>query len=243
LNDPGATGAARGAVGAKLTQISEGFDRARARLNRVKATLKKLQADRDVAQRKKDAKLNAMDFYKGELRAQMTEKFKKDGIGQAKKRLNVVFCRFESLMKMRRPDPYTTGYTPDGLQDPYVWLPLNLVMWTDPFVIVNIMARSRNVVAHEIVHAAGHFHPVRLELEKKVSGIRFPPPGSFSGSLPEAIYSYGPNYVVVGGGEYDGPEDNIMNYKSSDDPTRSVLLTEDRDLMANAFFVERPPAP
>jgi hypothetical protein len=236
LNDPNATGADRGAVGQKLHQISADLTRATAKSNTAHAKLKRLEADKAAAEKRRDAKLDAMDWYQGELRAQMTEKLKKDGIGD-EKRLNVVFCRFESLMAMRRPDSYTTGFTADGLKDPYYWLPLKLLMWTAPFVMVNIKAKSRNVVAHEVIHAAGHLHPVRLELEKQLVGLQLPKSGIFSGSPPQETYSYGPQYVVVGGGEYDGPEENIMNYKSSDDPSKSVLLDRDRDLLANAFFV------
>lgn len=187
-------------------------------------------------------KLRKMNWDR-EFRVQMSTKYGLDGIG-SEKRLNVVFCEFYSLLRMRRPRYVEEGVTPFEVLGFTLFKPLRLLLWPYRYVLLDIGGQRRNL-AHEIVHAAGHSHPdarmVFQGVEKRISGVHFPTrwdPNrrAFEGTT----YDYVDEdlYEEVPGGYYDGPKNDLMNYELRDpEPQDCVLQQVDRDRLERAFFV------
>lgn len=202
------------------------------------------QAEKELnAQEKKMRTSSAADQSDGEMRKQMSEKFKNDGIGDSQ-RLNIVFSRFTS-------DP--TGKSAArskaylSMRDPVFDAATRFFLWPYTYVIVDLAAPVSSV-AHEIVRAAGHVPPdakkVFKEMEKSIRGLkqsmgvigRQPAGSMFDEEAWE--YDYIPQYEEIPGGFLDGPKNDIMNAGREDtDPDDIILSDPDKTRLLGAPFV------
>jgi hypothetical protein len=185
---------------------------------------KKAIADWSAVSDQRSLKLALADG-ENDLRAQMASKYVSDGIG-SKPRVSVVFCKWNGGLRMRASSTQGRTYMQSG--SPILAVPLMLLIWPFPFIIVDIATAPRRTIAHEIVHAAGHRHPddkiVYTKIQKKlvipgVSSIPLPIP-----------------FRVMSGGYFDGPINDIMNYEL-DDPDPGDCILQDSDLkLLTAYF-------
>jgi hypothetical protein len=188
-----------------------------------------------------------------EMRAQMSENFKKDGIGDGN-RLSVVFSRFEYDPVDKSPTRSMTYLSPRNLLFDAA---TRLFLWPYTYVIVDLAATVSSL-AHEIVRAAGHVPPdaqkVFKEMEKRIRGLKQPmgviggPPRSMFGRGTHDLhtgedddtldYEYIPRYEEIPGGFLDGPKNDIMNAGREDtDPNAIILSDPDKRRLLAAPFV------
>jgi len=209
---------------------------------------KRLEAEADQArkevraQERKVRDLSTVVRSDAAMRKQMSEKFKKDGIGDSH-RLNVVFSRFES-------DPLgksaARSMTYLSMPDPVLDAATRMFLWPYTYVIVDLEA-SVSSVAHEIVRAAGHVPPdaqkVFKEMEKRIRGLK-QPLGVIGRQPVKSIfeeeaweYDYIPQYEEIPGGFLDGPKNDIMNAGRDDTLPEDIILSDPdkRRLLAAPF--------
>lgn len=194
------------------------------------------------AQKRKVRNASTVVRSDAEMRKQMSEKFKKDGIGDGH-RLNVVFSRFDFDPAEKTPARSVTYFvTPDLILD----LGTRMLLWPYTYVVVDLSAPVSSV-AHEIVSAAGHVPPdaqkvfkgaekaIRLKQSPGVIG-RQPTKSMFD---PDAWEDYDiPQYEEIPGGFFDGPENDIMNTGREDtDPDAIILRDPDKRTLLAAPFV------
>ena len=238
---------------ARLDPVLTPLTRANDEVDRLSVDLDKLYAEKLKILKEVLAKLPRSGAYDDDLRVQMNSKFKRDGVGDVK-RLSVVFCRVAALLSMRRGKSRTLGITKPMLQDPVYHIPLHVLLWPFPYLIIDIDmgaqlklgTKFNSTLAHEIVHAAGHDHPDAkdiLKVEKRIAGLKFPKPSMLGGRSildTELEYEYLTQYVTVPGGYLDGPKDDIMNYGLDDNlPASKVKLSDAaKQRLTDAFFVK-----
>lgn len=156
-----------------------------------------------------------------------------------KDRLKVVFCPFNLSPALAKqgatqagPQPFgvTTNATYGGVATADAKRLYGLEM-----IMVNILRQERITLAHEMVHAAGRRHRPDFDQLKSLSKLWNEVTAGFkSGKL--IVPSL---FERVDGGLYDGPDDDIINYKSKGKEASKVTLY-DKALMESAFFVEKP---
>lgn len=208
---------------------------------RLKAESEK--AEKELrAQEKKVRDTSTVVRSDAEMREQMSERFKKDGIGDGH-RLNVVFSRFE-LDPTGKSTTRSMTYLsmPDPVFDPAT----RFFLWPYTYVIVDLAATVSSV-AHEIVRAAGHVPPdaqrVFKEMEKRIRGLK-QPLGVIGRQPAKSIleeeaweYDYIPRYEEIPGGFLDGPKNDIMNAGRDDILPNEIILSDPdkRRLLAAPF--------
>jgi hypothetical protein len=152
-------------------------------------------------------------------------------------RLKVLFCRFRLSpnLQVLRPGPQPYGFATDPIDFNQVD---GKYLWDGPFIAVNLNKQELITLAHEITHAAGRGHRADFErmkdLGKFVRSITMDP---INGKL-----NYPDLYERVEGPYFDGPDDDIINYKTKGKkPDQVKLYPEDVKRMEDAFFVKDPP--
>ena len=201
------------------------------------------QANREVrAQERKVQDLRSAVRSDAEMRKQMSETFKKEGIGDGH-RLSIVFSRFEYDPTETMPRSMTYRSMPDPVFDALT----RTILWPYTYVIVDLAAPVSSV-AHEIVRAAGHVPPdaqkLFKEMEKRIRGLK--QPRGVIGRQPakslfeEDAWEYDiiPHYEEIPGGFLDGPKNDIMNAGREDtDPDAIILSDPDKRRLLAAPFV------
>jgi hypothetical protein len=212
-------------------------DRAYAKLMKAYDELSELRDVQRGLYDERDAKLVARHF-EYELRMQMMFKFFIDKIGNGS-RLNVVFCRFADDPAGRT----TTGNTfmTSSATGPILARKYRLYLWPYPFIILNITKWERRAIAHEVVHAAGEFHPPdqKVRTLQKVLEARpvRPPPKSMLDRAIDSYLDYESQFEMVDGAFFDGPHNSIMNYSLQDkEPSDYILEDVDKKRLEQAFF-------
>lgn len=179
------------------------------------------------------------------LRAQMAMKYRNDSIG-SDTRLNVVFCKFRRAVRGLRMRPGPFGVTFSDLKMLVQSLHDEIYIWGGPFVIVNLGLERTHVIAHEVVHAAGHNHPYSIKIYRqkpvrKVARTTIAK-GSISG-FPFTDVEIKVEYLTipheeVPGGAFDGPANDIMSYALEErDPANTILSEKNQKALERAPFV------
>jgi len=155
-------------------------------------------------------------------------------------RLKIIFCRFKpsaaAMMDTMRPTPQPFGFTLYPIDFNTVG---GQYLWNGGYIMINVLRQEQITLAHEVVHAAGRHHRDDFEKMKDLQQyIRQIAADPVTGQL--VLPSL---YERADGGYYDGPDDDIINYKSKGKkPDQVTLYPDDQKRMADAFFVKEPPA-
>ena len=137
------------------------------------------------------------------LRIQMALRYAKDGIG-SETRINVIFCK-------TKPSSTLVGETRQELDNLIQVLPSQFLLWPYQYILVDLYAGRRKVVAHEVIHLPWRGHPPAKVIFK---GFK---------KLPLLGISL-PDFEEVSGGGLDGPKDDIMNYYYKDPEAKDTTM-------------------
>lgn len=158
-------------------------------------------------------------------------------------RLCIVFCKFISRrLEMRKIKGKTLGYTIDPDDSIAV---ATYFLWTQPFIVIDIGIERPSVLAHEIIHATGRYHPLPFKVIKNMEKyLNFKPERAVGSALNMASIlfknhlKFASLFKQVSGGLYDGPPNSLLNYNSQRFlPSEVVLPARDKTLLENATFV------
>jgi len=227
-----ASGAESDRLGALFTARWDEYNRVKAESDKAKKALRSQE-------RKVEAQTNVVRSDVA-MRTQMSEKFKKEGIGDGH-RLNVVFTRFQLDRTEKSP---VRSKTYLSHSDPVLDLGTRMIIWPYTYVIIDVSAQVSSL-AYEIVRAAGHVPPdarrvftgmeKTLRLKQPLGVIGGPSKSIFD---PDAWEYEVPQFEEVAGGFLDGPENDIMNAGRDDTDPDSINLSEpDKRMLSAAPFV------
>jgi hypothetical protein len=140
------------------------------------------------------------------FRLQMALRYALDGIG-SESRINVIFCK----AKISAEKYPTVGETRGALDNPIQVMPGQFLLWPYQYIVINLIPGHRKALAHEVVHLSGRSHP---DAKVVFKGIK---------KLP--LIGIGlPDFEEIPGGFFDGPENDIMNYKRTDPEAKDTTM-------------------
>jgi len=197
------------------------IDQARARQERASAIASKERVSQSfsssltVQLRLYDEQRAVWDKMKGKeseisgdrmFRLQMALRYALDGIG-SESRINVIFCK----AKVSSGKYQVLGEARNELTERIEVLPSQFLLWPYRYIVIDLSPGHRKTLAHEVVHLSGRGHPDARTIFKGFKKVPL-----LNISLPDL--------EVVPGGFFDGPENDIMNYKRTDPEAKDTTM-------------------
>jgi hypothetical protein len=154
-------------------------------------------------------------------------------------RLKVVLCPFKLSPALAKQGATQAGPQPFGVTTNATYGGVATAdakrLYGRELIMINILRQEQITLAHEMVHAAGRRHQPDFKQIRSLGKMWNEVKAGLAGGkiiLPTL-------FERVDGGLYDGPDDDIINYKSKGKAADKVQLY-DKALMESAFFVEKP---